>query len=69
MDVDARIVTLELAETFTIARDSTDTADVVVVELRHEGTSGFGEGAPIERYDETAASAHAYVEEHAELRR
>ena len=67
MDVDARIVTLELAETFTIARDSTDTADVVVVELRHEGTSGFGEGAPIERYDETAASARAYVEEHAEL--
>ncbi len=67
MDASARIVTLELAETFTIARDSTDTADVVVVEVRHEGTSGYGEGAPIDRYDETAASARAYVEEHAEL--
>ena len=67
MDVAARIVTLELAETFTIARDSTDTADVVVVELRHDGTSGYGEGAPIDRYDETATSARTYVEEHAEL--
>ncbi len=67
MDVGARIVTLELAETFTIARDSTDTADVVVVELQHDGTTGYGEGAPIDRYDETATSAQAYVEEHAEL--
>ena len=67
MDVTARIVTLELAETFTIARDSTDTADVIVVELRHDGTSGYGEGAPIDRYDETAASGRAYVEEHEDL--
>jgi L-alanine-DL-glutamate epimerase-like enolase superfamily enzyme len=67
VEISARIATLELAETFTIARESQDTADVVVVELRHGGVTGYGEGAPIERYEESAASAQAYVEEHAHL--
>jgi L-Ala-D/L-Glu epimerase len=67
VEVSARIVTLELAETFVISRDSTDTADVLVVELRHSGVSGFGEAAPIQHYEESADSARAYVEEHAEL--
>jgi len=66
MEVSARIATLELAQTFVISRDSTDTADVVQVEIRHEGISGFGEGAPIDRYGESAESALAYVEEQAE---
>jgi L-alanine-DL-glutamate epimerase-like enolase superfamily enzyme len=63
----ARIATLRLAETFVIAREASDEAEVVQVELRHDGSSGFGEAAPIERYDETAASALAYVEAHAPL--
>ncbi|HEY8104144.1 MAG TPA: hypothetical protein VIE18_06485, partial [Gaiellaceae bacterium] len=67
MDLAARITTLRLAETFVIAREASDEADVVQVELRHDGVSGFGEAAPIERYDESAASALAYVEEHASL--
>ena len=62
MELSARIVTLRLAETFTIARESQDTAEVVEVELRARGTSGFGEAAPIERYDESAASALAFLE-------
>jgi L-alanine-DL-glutamate epimerase-like enolase superfamily enzyme len=66
VDVAARIVTLELAETFSIARSSQDTADVVQVELRHGAETGRGEAAPIERYDESAESAKAYVEEHAD---
>jgi L-Ala-D/L-Glu epimerase len=66
MQVTARIASLELAETFVIARDSTDVADVVQVEIRHGDVSGYGEGAPIDRYEETAESALAYVEEHAE---
>jgi L-Ala-D/L-Glu epimerase len=65
VEVSARIVTLELAETFVIARESSDTAESLVVELRHSGVSGFGEAAAIARYDESAASALAYVEEHA----
>jgi L-alanine-DL-glutamate epimerase-like enolase superfamily enzyme len=67
VEVSARIATLELAETFVISRESADTADVIQVEIRHDGVSGFGEGAPIERYDESAESALAYVEEHADV--
>jgi L-alanine-DL-glutamate epimerase-like enolase superfamily enzyme len=67
VDVSAQRVTLELAETFVISRSSQDTEDVVIVELRHSGVSGFGEAQPAERYDESTESAQAYVEEHAEL--
>jgi L-Ala-D/L-Glu epimerase len=65
--VSARVVTLRLVETFVISRQAQDTAEVVHVELEHDGVRGFGEAAPIERYDESAESARAYVEEHAEL--
>src|SRR5438045_1460113 len=63
MDATARIASLELAETFIISRDSQDVAEVVQVELRHDGVSGFGEGAPIERYGESAESALHYIED------
>jgi L-Ala-D/L-Glu epimerase / N-acetyl-D-glutamate racemase len=65
VDVTAETARLELAETFVIARDATDVAEVVQVEISHDGVSGFGEAAPIERYSESAESALAYVEEHA----
>jgi L-alanine-DL-glutamate epimerase-like enolase superfamily enzyme len=67
VDVSARIVTLELAETFVISRSASDTEESVVVELQHSGVSGFGEAQPVDRYGESAESAHAYVDEHAEL--
>jgi L-alanine-DL-glutamate epimerase-like enolase superfamily enzyme len=67
VDVSARIDTLELAETFVISRSARDSEEVVVVEVRHSGVSGFGEAQPVDRYDESAASAQAYVEEHAQL--
>jgi len=67
VDADARIVTLELAETFVIARESRDTEDVVEVALTCSGVRGYGEAAPIERYEESAESALAYVQEHASL--
>jgi L-alanine-DL-glutamate epimerase-like enolase superfamily enzyme len=67
MELSARIVTLRLAETFVIARESADEAEVLQVELRHDGTSGFGEAAPIERYEESAESARAFVEASGEL--
>jgi L-Ala-D/L-Glu epimerase len=60
-------MTLELAETFVISRRASDTEEVVQVELTHSGVRGYGEAAPIERYDESAQSACAYVEEHADL--
>ena len=64
MRVTATIVTLRLAETFVISRESQDTADVVHVTVAHEGVEGRGEAAPIDHYGETAASALAFVEEH-----
>ncbi|HSF60612.1 MAG TPA: dipeptide epimerase [Gaiellaceae bacterium] len=67
MEVIARVVRLELAETFVISREVTDFADVVHVALSHEGVTGFGEGAPVERYGESAKSARRFVEEHAEV--
>jgi len=67
VEVTARIVTLELAETFVISRRASDTEEVVQVELTHSGVRGYGEAAPIERYHESAESACAFVEEHADL--
>jgi len=67
MEVRAEIVRLELAETFTISRESSDWADVVHVTIAHEGSVGRGEAAPIERYGETAASALAFVEQQGHL--
>jgi L-alanine-DL-glutamate epimerase-like enolase superfamily enzyme len=67
VEIEARIVRLELAETFVIARDATDYADVVHVTISYKGLSGFGEGAPVDRYDESAKSAKRFVDEHAQL--
>jgi L-alanine-DL-glutamate epimerase-like enolase superfamily enzyme len=65
VELTARIVRLHLAETFVISRESADFYDVVQVELRHDGHVGRGEAAPIDRYEESAESALAFVEEHA----
>jgi len=67
VEISARIVTLELAETFVISRSARDTEDAVVVELRHSGVSGFGEAQPLDHYGESPESARNFVEEHAEL--
>jgi L-Ala-D/L-Glu epimerase len=67
VEVEARIVRLELAETFVISREASDYADVLQVALSHDGLTGHGEGAPIERYGESGESAKAFVDEHAGL--
>jgi L-Ala-D/L-Glu epimerase / N-acetyl-D-glutamate racemase len=64
--ISARTATLELAEPFTISRGTQETADVVYVEIEHDSVMGYGEGNPIDRYDESVESAVAYLEEHAE---
>ncbi len=66
MELTARAVTLRLAETFTISRDSRDDAEVVQIEITQDGVSGFGEAAPIDRYDESPQSALAYLEDNAD---
>jgi len=67
VDVEARIVRLELAETFVIAREATDHADVLHVAVSHDGVTGYGEAAPVERYEESTRSAKRFVEEHAAI--
>ena len=67
MEIDADIVRLHLAETFVIARESSDWDDVVQVEIRHEGHVGRGEAAPTDRYEETPESALAFITEHGGL--
>jgi L-alanine-DL-glutamate epimerase-like enolase superfamily enzyme len=61
--LEAWIQTLQLAETFRIARSAQDEAETVVVAIEHDGVTGYGEAAPIDRYDESAASALAYAQE------
>jgi L-alanine-DL-glutamate epimerase-like enolase superfamily enzyme len=63
VQVTGRIASLGLKEPFVIARDTTTEAEVVWVELEHDGERGYGEAAPIERYEESAESAAAYVDE------
>jgi L-alanine-DL-glutamate epimerase-like enolase superfamily enzyme len=58
----ARVEALPLAEPFVIARSTTEVADVVWVELEHDGFMGYGEAAPADRYGESAESALSYVE-------
>ena len=67
MELDARIATLRMAETFVISRGASDEAEVVFVEIRHDGISGFGEAAPTEHYGESAVSALAFVQDAGEL--
>jgi L-Ala-D/L-Glu epimerase / N-acetyl-D-glutamate racemase len=67
VELEARIATVRMAETFVISRGASDEARVVFVEVRHEGVSGFGEANPIDRYEESAESALAFLEEAGEL--
>ena len=63
MHFSARTGPLTLREPFVIARETITEEEVVWVEIEHDGERGFGEGAPIERYEESAESALAYGEE------
>jgi L-alanine-DL-glutamate epimerase-like enolase superfamily enzyme len=67
VEVEARIVRLQLAETFVISREATQFADVVHVSITQDGVTGFGEAAPVARYDESAQSALRFVDDHGHL--
>jgi L-alanine-DL-glutamate epimerase-like enolase superfamily enzyme len=65
MQTHVETVTLTLAETFTIARGSSDLEDVVVLTIEDDGLTAYGEGAPVDYWGETAASMAAFLDEHA----
>ena len=59
MEVEARIVRLQLAETFVIAREATDDADVVHVAVTHDGIDRLrrgGAGRALRRVDASRRS-------------
>ena len=58
---------MPLAERFTIARGAAGRRRGRPRRRRARGRVGWGEAAPIDRYDESAASALAFVEARAEL--
>lgn len=58
-------MSLVLAETFTISRQSREVEEVVHVELEHDGIIGYGEGAPVDYWGETQDSMLAFLEEEA----
>jgi L-Ala-D/L-Glu epimerase len=65
MELRAHRISLQLAETFTIARQSRDVEEVVQLELEHDGIVGHGEGAPVDYWGETQDSMVAFLEDEA----
>jgi L-alanine-DL-glutamate epimerase-like enolase superfamily enzyme len=56
------IVRLKLKHTWTTTMSSSDTRDNLHLRFRRDGIMGFGEGAPIVRYNESAETARKAVE-------
>jgi L-Ala-D/L-Glu epimerase len=63
MQLTARIESVPLAEPFAISRETTETAELVWLEVEHDGVIGHGEAAPTARYEESPQSALAYLED------
>jgi L-alanine-DL-glutamate epimerase-like enolase superfamily enzyme len=59
------MVSLHLAETFTIARQSRDVEEVVQLEVEHDGIVGYGEGAPVDYWGETPESMLSFLRDEA----
>lgn len=66
MQIRARTETLPLAHTFAISRRSSDAAEVIRVEVEHDGLIGHGEAAPIYYKDEEPAGAVEFLLEEAQ---
>jgi L-alanine-DL-glutamate epimerase-like enolase superfamily enzyme len=62
-----RTATLRLAQPFTISRSTSVEEDVVWVELRHDGATGWGEAQPQEHYGETVESVRIFLDEASQL--
>jgi L-Ala-D/L-Glu epimerase len=68
MEVRAQVASIPLAEEFTIARGTRSVAEVVRVEVDHDGLTGRGEAAPIYYRGETVESAVAFLTDEAPAR-
>lgn len=52
---------LTLKHTFRISRSASSTANVVIVELEHDGIVGYGEASPTRRYGESVETIAAFL--------
>lgn len=52
---------LKLKHTFTISRSSRDISTVIIVQIEHDGVTGFGEASPSGRYGETIDTVQAFL--------
>lgn len=68
MKLSWRHIDLKLTHTFTIARSSHDVEPCVILELEHDGITGYGEAAPSERYGENAPTVVDFLK-HVDLSR
>jgi L-alanine-DL-glutamate epimerase-like enolase superfamily enzyme len=66
VEIRARTSTLPLAHTFAISRRSSDSAEVVQVEIEHDGLVGLGEAAPIYYNSEEPAGGVEFLLEEAQ---
>lgn len=62
MNIRFHIVDLHLKHPFTIARGSSTVRQTVILELEHDGIVGFGEAAPLQRYDESIKTVSSFFE-------
>ncbi|HLM34096.1 MAG TPA: dipeptide epimerase [Gaiellaceae bacterium] len=67
MELAHRPVTLPLEQPFTISRETSVEEKLVWIELRHAGTTGYGEAAPQGHYGESVESASAFLDEVGDL--
>ncbi|PSQ13100.1 dipeptide epimerase, partial [Halobacteriales archaeon QS_7_69_60] len=56
-------IEMPLEVPFTIARGTTTTVENIVVELEHDGETGYGAAAPAAHYGETAGTVEALLPE------
>jgi L-Ala-D/L-Glu epimerase len=63
MELRASVATVVTREPFVIARGTEEEVEVVRVAVTHDGVTGYGEGAPLERYAEDAAGGVAWLEQ------
>jgi len=52
---------LQLKHTFRIARGASDIDPVVILELEHDGITGYGEAAPSGRYGESIETVESFL--------
>ncbi|HTK83415.1 MAG TPA: dipeptide epimerase [Bacteroidota bacterium] len=61
MKLSSRYIDLQLTHTFTISRSSRDLEPCIIVELEHEGITGYGEAAPSDRYGENKSTVMEFL--------